>query len=122
MFADDPAVAWSRSDIQTLWHQKSKPWWIQIGAGADDTILGQTAQLPRNICQDIDWIRYHQQNRIWTVVHQLRNDSLENVSIALHQIQTTFTRALTCASRNDAQARASRYGKIYFYRAQNRAC
>lgn len=106
-------MAGSRGNTQTLRHQETESGRVQVGAGANDTALGQTGQLPGDIGEDIHGVGHNQQDRVGAVLDQLRNDSLQDVGVALHQIQTALTSTLTGTSCHDAQAGSSGDGKVY---------
>lgn len=50
---DDPAVAARRVDVELLANQVAEAGRVQVGAGADDTVTGEAADLPGNIGQDV---------------------------------------------------------------------
>lgn len=55
VLADDPAVAAGRVDVELLSHQVAEAGRVQVGAGADDAVTGEAAQLPRHVRQDVHW-------------------------------------------------------------------
>lgn len=109
---NDPSVAGGGGNGQTLGHQETESGRIQVGAGANDTALGQTRQLPGDISQDIYGVGHDQQDGVRAVLDQLRDDSLENVCVALDQVQTALSGALTSSSCDDAQTGSSGDGKV----------
>lgn len=54
VFPDHPAVAAGWMNSQLLPHQVTEPGRVQIGAAADHTVPGQTAQLPCHVGQDVN--------------------------------------------------------------------
>lgn len=42
-------------DAQALSHQETEAGGVQVGAAADDTVLGQAAQLPGHVGQHINY-------------------------------------------------------------------
>lgn len=55
MLADDPAVAAGGVDVELLSHEVAETRGVQVGAGADDAVTGETAQLPGHVGQDVHW-------------------------------------------------------------------
>lgn len=55
MLPDDPAMAARRVEVELLSHEVAETGGIQVGAGADDTVTWETAQLPGHVCQDVHW-------------------------------------------------------------------
>lgn len=55
MLADDPAVAAGRVDVELLAHEVAETGRVQVGAGADDTVAREAAQLPGHVGQDVHW-------------------------------------------------------------------
>ena len=53
MLSDDPAMAGGRVDVQFLSHQVAETGRVQVGAGANDTVAWETAQLPGDVGQDV---------------------------------------------------------------------
>ncbi len=54
MFANDPTVAARWVDAQLLSHQITETTRVQVCATANDTVPGQTAQLPGHVGQDVN--------------------------------------------------------------------
>lgn len=98
---------------QPLGHEETESGRVQVGAGANDTTLGQTGQLPGDIREDVHRVGHDQQNSVGAVLHQLGNDALQDVCVALYQVQTALSRALAGSSCDDAQTRSSGDGKVY---------
>ena len=67
MFSNNVGVAGSGCDGQFLRQQVPEPARVQVGAGADDAVLGQPADLPRHVCEHIHWVARDQKDRVWTV-------------------------------------------------------
>lgn len=97
---------------QTLGHQETESGRVQVGAGANDTALGQTRQLPGHISQDIHGVGHDQQDGIRAVLHQLGDNSLQDICVTLNQVQTALSGALTSSSCDDAQTGSSGDGKV----------
>lgn len=55
MLADDPAVAAGRVEVELLAHEVAETGRVQVGAGADDTVAREAAQLPGHVGQDVHW-------------------------------------------------------------------
>lgn len=53
VLSNDPAVATAGVQVELLSHQVAETGRVQVGAAADDAVLGQTAQLPGYVGQDI---------------------------------------------------------------------
>lgn len=53
MLSNNPAMAAGRVELQLLAHNVTEPSRVQVGATADHAVLGQTAQLPGHIGQNI---------------------------------------------------------------------
>ncbi len=53
MFSQNPSVEAAGMDAQPLGHQIPEASRVQVGPAADDAVLGQAAQLPGHICQNI---------------------------------------------------------------------
>lgn len=49
VLADDVPVAGGGGDAELLWEQVPEPRRVQVGAGANHAVLGQPAELPRNV-------------------------------------------------------------------------
>lgn len=54
MLAQDPAVEAAGVDPQLVGHQEAEPSRVQVGAAADDAVLGEAAQLPGHVGQHVD--------------------------------------------------------------------
>lgn len=55
MLSQDPAVEAARVDPQFLGHQEAEACRVQVGAAADDPVLGKAAQFPGYISQHINY-------------------------------------------------------------------
>lgn len=55
VLADDPAVAAGRVEVELLAHEVAETGRVQVGAGADDTVAREAAQLPGHVGQDVHW-------------------------------------------------------------------
>lgn len=55
MLSDDPAMAAGRVEVELLSHDVTETSGVQVSAGANDAVTGETAQLPGHIGQDVDW-------------------------------------------------------------------
>lgn len=53
MLSDDPAVAAGRVQVELLSHEVAETGRVQVGAGADDAVTGETAQLPGHVGQNV---------------------------------------------------------------------
>lgn len=53
MLADDPAVAAGGVEVKLLCHEVAETGRVQVGAGADDAVTGEAAQLPGYVGQDV---------------------------------------------------------------------
>lgn len=53
MFADDPSVHAVGGDAETLGEQEPESRRVQVGAGADDSVLGQTTHLPGHVGENV---------------------------------------------------------------------
>lgn len=51
-------------DADAFSHQVTEPSRVQVGAAANDTMLGQAAQFPSYIGQNINWFKQKTQNRV----------------------------------------------------------
>lgn len=105
-------MAGGGGDAQALRHEEAEARRVQVGAGANDTALGQTGQLPRDVREDVHGVRDDQQDGVGAVLHQLGNDALQDVGVALDEVQTALAGALTGTSCDDAQAGSSGDGKV----------
>ena len=54
MFSQDPAVEAAGVDPELLGHQEAEACRVQVGAAADDTVLGEAAQFPGDISQHVN--------------------------------------------------------------------
>lgn len=54
MFANDPAVARRRGDVHPLTHEEPEPGRVEVRARTDDPVLGETAQLPRHVTENVN--------------------------------------------------------------------
>lgn len=54
MFSNNPTVAARWVNAQLLSHQVTETSRVQVCAAADDTVPGQTAQLPGHVGQDVN--------------------------------------------------------------------
>lgn len=54
MFSQDPAVEAAAVDSQFFGHQETEACRVQVGAAADDAVLGKAAQFPGYISQHIN--------------------------------------------------------------------
>lgn len=108
VLADDPAVARGRRDVEPLGQEEPEPRRVEIGAAADDPVLGQARELPGDVGQYVDGIGDDEENGVGTVLDQLGYDALEDVGVALHEVQPGLALALPRPRRHDADARAGR--------------
>lgn len=106
MLSNDPSMTAARCYIQPLTHQEPKPTRVQVGARTNHPVLRQPAQLPRHVGQYVHGVTDNQQYTMRTVLHQLRNDTLEDVRVPLHQVQPGLTLTLPGTGRHDTQLRA----------------
>jgi hypothetical protein len=53
MFSYDKPVNTLRGETQLLGKEDSEPHRIQIGAGSNNTVLGESAQLPADVSEDV---------------------------------------------------------------------
>lgn len=53
MLSDDPAMAARRVEVKLLPHEVAETGRVQVGAGADDAVTGETAQLPGHVGQNV---------------------------------------------------------------------
>lgn len=113
MLSNDPSMTTACCNIQPLAHQEPKPTRIQIRARPNHPVLRQPAQLPCHVGEDVHGVTHNQQYTIRTVLHQLRDDTLEDVRVTLHQIQPSLTLTLPGTGRHDTQLRTRCYSVIY---------
>lgn len=55
MLSDDPAMAAGGVEVELLSHEVAETGRVQVGAGADDAVTGETTQLPGHVGQDVHW-------------------------------------------------------------------
>lgn len=55
MLSNDPAVAAGRVEVKLLSHQVAETCRVQVGARANNTVTGETTQLPGDVGQDVHW-------------------------------------------------------------------
>lgn len=55
MLPQDPAVEAAGVDPQLVGHQEAESRRVQVGAAADDAVLGEAAQFPGHVGQHVDW-------------------------------------------------------------------
>lgn len=72
MLADDVPVAGGGGDAELLREQVAEARRVQVGPGAEYAVLGQSAQLPRHVRQDVHWVTRDYQDGVRAVFHQLR--------------------------------------------------
>ncbi len=53
MFSQNPSVEAAGMQAQPLAHQIPEASRVQVGPAADDAVLGQAAQLPGHVCQNV---------------------------------------------------------------------
>lgn len=63
MLSNDPAVATGGVKVQLLAHKVAETTGVQVGAGTDDAVTGETAQLPGHVGQDVNWDRQRRERR-----------------------------------------------------------
>lgn len=83
MFTDDPAVSRRGRGMETLGQKDTETGRVEVGARSNDTLLGQAADFPGNVSQQIHWVGNDEKNRVRTVLDKFRDDSLEDISISL---------------------------------------
>lgn len=112
MLTDNPAVARGWGNSQSLRHKETEPRRIQVGSGTDDTVLGQAGELPGHVGEDIDRVGNDQQNTVWAQFNELGNDALQDVAVALDQVQTAFAFLLANTGSDDDQTGSGRDGEV----------
>lgn len=72
MLANDESVARGGSHSELLGHQEAESRGVQVGAGADDTVLGQPAELPGHVSQHVHRVAHDEQDSVGAVLNQLK--------------------------------------------------
>lgn len=53
MLSDNPSMAAARSDLKTLGKQEAEAGRVEVGAGAEDALLRQSRELPRDVREHV---------------------------------------------------------------------
>jgi hypothetical protein len=108
VLADDPSVAGGRGDVELLREQESEPRGVQVGAASDYAVLRQSRYLPGDVGKHVHGVGHDNEDRVRAVLHQVGHDALEDVGVALDQVQSGLALALTRPRRYYADARVGR--------------
>lgn len=72
VLANDPAVAAGRVEVELFAHEVAETGRVQVGAGADDAVAREAAQLPGHVGQNVDW--------------KEQNEFLKSMTCAAHHV------------------------------------
>ena len=97
VLADYEGVDTSAVNPEVLAEQILQSRGIENGSRAKHAVRGISAELFRNVGQDIDGIRDYEKNARTVVLGYFRNNRLEDRDVLLDQIESCFTRLLTRA-------------------------
>ena len=89
------------SHIEALGEQVTKPRSVEHRARCKDSMLRQTAELPRDPGHDVARVSDDDNDGVWAVLDQFRNDALEDSDVLLHQVETRFSLLLTRSRCDD---------------------
>lgn len=118
VFPQDPSVEAAGVDSQFFSHQEAEAGRVQVGAAADDAVLGEAAQFPGHIGQHIHcrkqllatrhkrrrakkcvwggtWVRNHNDGAVGAESDDLRDNVLKYVDISLDEVQPALALLLT---------------------------
>ena len=73
---------------------QNPPRGIERGSGTEDTVGREAAQFPGDISHDIDGVGDDNQDGVRAVLSHLRDNVLEDVHVALAEVQTGFADVL----------------------------
>ena len=90
MFSNNVAMATRGCYTHLLTHLDVETRGIEGAAAAHDAFLGEAADTPRYVRQDVDGIGDDQQKTVGAVLRELRDDKFEDFHVLLHERQTTF--------------------------------
>jgi len=93
------------SDIETFGQQMAEAWSVQHRARREDSMFRQTTELPRDPGHDVTRVSDDDNDSVWTVLDQFRDDAFEDSDVLLHKVKTRLSFPLTSSSRDDDDAR-----------------
>ena len=108
VLSNDPAVTRARSDSQSFRQQILKSGRVEGATGANNPLLRESRQFPSYPGENVARIGGDEEHRVGTVLDQLRYDLLENVDVALDQIEPGFTLLLAHTGCHDDHTGALR--------------
>jgi len=68
-------------------------------------VFRQTTEFPRDPGHDVTWVSDDDNDSVWTVLDQLRDDALEDLDVLLYQVKTRLSYLWTSSSRDDDNTR-----------------
>ena len=91
--------------IEALSEHVSKARSVEHCACCKDSVFRQTAELPRNPGHDVTRVSDDDNDSVWTVLDQFRDDALEDFDVLLHQVKTSLSFLLTSSGCDDDHSR-----------------
>ena len=101
MLAGDVGVHVLDVDAGLLGNQEAQASGVQVGAGTEDLVLGQTGELLSHVGSDVDRVGDEHVDGVRSHLDQVRHDGLEDVDGSANELKTRLTRLLTRTSGDD---------------------
>lgn len=69
MLSNNITVRGGGGHAEGLREQVAEPGRVEVGAWSDDAVLRQSADLPRDVCQDVHRVARDYKYRVWTIFY-----------------------------------------------------
>lgn len=104
-FTENEPVDAVSGDIEALGEQVTKSRGVEHRARRENSVFRQTAELPCDPGHDVARVRDDDNDSVWAVLDQFRDDAFEDFDVLLHQVKTCLTFLLTRSGCDDDHSR-----------------
>lgn len=99
-------------DIKMISNEETETGGVQVGAGTNDTVGGETGEFPSDVGENIHGVGNDEEDTIRGITNQRGNDLLKQGYVPLQQVQPGLALDLSCTRGDDAEVRPHRDGVV----------
>ena len=74
-------------EVEMIGDEETKAGRVQVGAGADDAVGGETREFPSDVGENVDGVGNEEENGVGGVTDERRNDGAEEGEVPLEEVE-----------------------------------
>nr|GME18020.1 Uncharacterised protein [Ipomoea batatas] len=98
---------------QVVSNEEAEAGRVQVGAGANDAVRRKPRELPCHVGQNIHGVGHDHENTIPGILHQLRDNLLEQRAVPLDEAEAALPGVLPRSGGDDHEVRPGRDGVVH---------